>query len=299
MDLLVAGGSGFIGQYLCQELLERDHTVTVLSRSPEADEVPAGVDTVAGDITSYDELPSIVDGHDAVIHLVSLSPVFRPRGGSRAHEQVTVDGTRNLVRAMEETGVSRILYLSGLGADTDAPTAFLRTKGRAEGIIRSSNLEWTIVRPSVVFGNGDEFMGFVRLLTTPYLTALPSGGSTRFQPICVGDLVEMLADCLDRSETFRNTAVNLGGPESLTLADITRLTYGADGRSVRIIPIPMPLTRLGLTLAGPIPFIPFGVDQYRSLKLNNVPEDNEVDLFDKNLEDLKSLRDYLNEQKAS
>lgn len=290
--MLVAGGTGFIGRHLAAELTDRGHSVTALSRDPDPGVVPAEVKTRAGDLTSVDELPEAVAGHDAVVHLVSLSPLYQPRGGETRHEDIIVGGTRNLVRAMERAGVDRLVYQSGLGADPDGTTHYIRAKGRAEGIVRSSDLDWTITRPSVVFGDGAEFLTFPKLVTTPYLTFLPGGGHTRFQPIWIGDLVPIVAEIVG-SEQHVGEHYEFGGPEILTLADVTRAIYHAEGRPCRILPIPMPVARVAMTVAGPLPLIPFGADQYRSLKFDNVPNRNDVERFDRDPAELTTLDSYL------
>ncbi len=293
MDILVTGGTGFIGRHLCRTLGERGHSVTALGRSDPGDDLPEGVDFVEGDVTEFDSLPPAMEHRDAVVHLVSLSPIFAPKGGGRQHELVTVGGTRNVVRAMNETDVDRLIYLSGLGADPEGPTTFIQTKGRAEEIIRATDLDWTIVRPSVVFGSGAEFVPFVKLVTTPYVTGLPSGGnSMRFQPIWVEDLADLLASALEDQATVEQT-YELGGPDVYSLAAVTELVYQAAGRSVKIVPVPMPLARIGLTVAEFVPFIPLGRDQYRSLTFDNVTDTNAVEELGGDIEDLRSFNEYL------
>ncbi|QLK25927.1 complex I NDUFA9 subunit family protein [Natrinema zhouii] len=277
MKILVAGGTGFIGTNLCAELAERGHEVTALSRSPDDDGLPDDVESAMGDVSAYDSIVDTVAGHDAVVNLVSLSPLFKPPRGT-SHREVHLGGTKNLVRAAEAGGVDRFLQLSGLGADPNGSTAFIRAKGEAEAVVRDSSLEWTIVRPSVVFGDGGEFVEFTKTLTTPYLTALPGGGKTQFQPIWVGDLVPMLADALEDDSHVGET-YELAGPQVATLADVTELAYEAEGRDVRIVPIPMELAKLGLSAIGPLPFVPFGPDQARSLEFDNTVDDNDVSVF--------------------
>lgn len=292
MQLVVAGGTGFIGRHLCGELAGRGHDVTALSRSPADATLPDGVDAVAADVSTYDDLPDVMAGMDGVINLVSLSPLFRPSGGSSRHQQVHLEGTRNLVRAAATADVARFVQLSGIGADPDAPTAFLRAKGRAEEVVRASDRDWIIFRPAVVFGDGGEFFEFLDLLTTPYLTALPGGGHTPFQPIWVEDLVPMIADATVDTDR-EGERYTLGGPTVHTLGELTRMYYRARGQSVRIVPIPMPLARLGLTVAGPLPFVPFGADQYRSLELDHTTPDNDIGTFGRSPEDLRTVEEYL------
>ena len=290
MNILVTGGTGFIGTRLCRELVENGHEVTALSRTPGDADISAGVETAIGDVTARDSLDHAFEGQDVVINLVSLSPLFKPTG-PKTHEEVLVGGARNVVDAAEEHGLRKIVQMSGLGASPGAPTAFLQARGRAEEVVQASNLEWTIFRPSVVFGDGGEFVSFTKMLTTPYITGLPGGGSTRFQPIWVEDLVPMLADCVEAEHD--GEIYEIGGPEVLTLADVTRLAYRAEGKSVRILPIPMVLARVGLTLAGAIPFIPMGADQYRSLGIDNTVTDNDASAFGVDPAKFRTLGEYL------
>lgn len=292
MDVLVTGGTGFIGSYLCRELHERGHDVTALSRHPDSADLPDAIDTAIGDVTAYDSLVAPMEDVDAVVNLVALSPLFKPSGGDERHVEVHLGGTENVVDAAEEAGAEYILQMSALDADRDGPTAYLRTKGMAEDVVQESNLDWTLVRPSVVFGEGGEFVSFTKQLTTPYVTGLPGGGKSKFQPIWVGDLAPVLVDCVE-DENHRGETYELGGPEVLSLADVTKRAYRAEGKSVRILPIPMPLAGLGLRLADPLPFVPFGSDQYRSLKLDNTVDDNDVAAFDVAESELRTLTEYL------
>ena len=290
MNVLVAGGTGFIGTRLVRELHENGHDVTVLARNPDDADFPEGVDRVRGDVTAYDSMEGALAGQDAVVNLVSLSPLFKPTGGN-SHTKVHLGGTQNLVNAAEDHGVRKIVQMSALGADATGPTEYLRAKGQAEQVVADSELAHTVFRPSVVFGEGGEFVSFTKLLTTPYVTALPGGGRTPFQPIWVDDLAPMLAACVE--EEHDGERYDIGGPEVLTMADVARLAYRAEGKSLRVVPVPMALARVGLTLAGPVPFVPFGSDQYRSLRVDNTVTDNDVDAFGVTEADLTTLGDYL------
>jgi uncharacterized protein YbjT (DUF2867 family) len=290
MDVLVTGGDGFVGRNLCDELAGRGHDVTALSRDPDPSVFGEDVSTAVGDVTAYDSIAEQFEGRDAVVNLVALSPLFQPPGGT-SHREVHLGGTENAVRAAEEHDVSRFVQMSALGADPNGETAYIRAKGRAEEIISDSGLDWTIFRPSVVFGDGGEFVPFTKKVTPPYLAPLPRGGRTRFQPIWVGDLVPMLADGLDDehiSETYE-----LGGPAVLTLADVAKLAYRAEGKPVSVLPVPMGLTKLGMSAVGPVPFVPFGPDQARSLEMDNTLADNDIGAFGRSESDLTTLASYL------
>ncbi|WP_435100113.1 complex I NDUFA9 subunit family protein [Halarchaeum sp. P4] len=294
MKVLVTGGTGFIGTHLCRELVERGHDVTALARTPDADGVPDGVKAVTGDVTAYDSIEGSFEGQDAVINLVALSPLFKPKGGAKRHFEVHLQGTENVVRAAEKHDVRKLVQLSALGADPDGETAYIQAKGRAEEVVRDSEVAWTILRPSVVFGEGGEFVSFTKTLTTPHVTGLPGGGETRFQPIWVGDLVGLIADSLKKEHDGETYEV--GGPEVLTLADVAKEIYRAEGKSLTVLSIPMPLAKLGMSLADNVPVIPFGSDQYRSLRFDNTVAENDVAAFGRDPADLKRFTTYLRER---
>ncbi|WP_256685825.1 complex I NDUFA9 subunit family protein [Halococcus qingdaonensis] len=290
MDVLVTGGDGFVGRSLCDELAERGHDVTALSRDPDPTVFEEDVSTAVGDVTAYDSMVEQFEGRDAVVNLVALSPLFQPPSGT-SHREVHLHGSENAVRAAEEHDVKRFVQMSALGADPDGDTAYLRTKGRAEGVVRDSALDWTIFRPSVVFGDGGEFVSFTKKVTPPYLAPLPRGGRTRFQPIWIGDLAPMLADGLDDEHV--GETYELGGPAVLTLADVAKLAYRAEGKPVSVLPVPMGLTKLGMNAIGPVPMIPFGPDQARSLEMDNVVDENDIGAFGRGESELTTLAAYL------
>jgi NADH dehydrogenase len=292
MRVIVVGGSGFIGSYLCRELKQRGHSVTALSRSPGNDRLPNGVSKAMGNVTAYDSMHDAFDGMDVAVNLVALSPLFKPSGGDEMHDRIHRQGTENVVRACEEHGVSRLVQMSALGADPQGETAYIRAKGQAEDAVKNSSLDWVIFRPSVVFGEGGEFVSFTKKLAPPYVTPLPGGGKTRFQPIWVEDLVPMLADACEGDQHVGQT-YEIGGPEKLTLAEVAEVIHGAEGRSVTVVPVPMALAGVGLSVAGKVPGFPMGADQYRSLKFDNTTADNDIGAFGIGESDLTTLGEYL------
>jgi len=210
------------------------------------------------------------------VNLVAPSPLYTSGRETRCTTGFTVVAPRtSSLRRSPRRREGR--PASALGADPDGPTAYIRAKGAAEELVRDSSLDWVVVRPSVVFGEGGEFVSFTKTLTTPYVTGLPGGGSTRFQPIWVGDFVPILADCVDRDGHVGET-YELGGPEVLTLADVTRAVYRADGKSVRILQYRCCWP--GLAEHRRVdPGFPMGGDQYRSLAFDNTVSDNSLDEF--------------------
>lgn len=291
MHVLLVGGTGFIGEALARTLHDRDHEVSVLARSPDDTDLPHEVRRVRGDVTAYDSIESAFENVDAVVNLVSLSPLFRPRGGNQRHFDVHLGGTENVVRAASKHDVSKFIQVSALGANADGDTAYIRSKGQAETVVRESDLSWVILRPSVVFGDGDEFVGFTKKLAPPYVTPLPGGGSTRFQPIWVGDFARIIAATLEEDDHV-GEIYEIGGPDVLTLAEVAELAHAAAGRPVNVVSIPMWLAKLGLSLLELVPRAPMGTDQYRSLQFDNTTTENDVAVFGLEPDELTSLAEY-------
>jgi len=297
MNVLVVGGSGFVGTNLSRELAERGHDVTALSRTPEDGDVPEGVATYAGDVTDYDSIAGAFEGQDAVVYLVALPPMLRPDGGSEMHDKVHRVGTENCLRAAEEHGVERYVQMSAYSADPDAGTHYLRAKGRADEAVRDSDLDWVIFRPSILFGDGDEFQAFVKRLKRWFAPGvpvypLPGGGTTStFQPIWIGDFAPMVADAVEDDEHVGQT-YTIGGPAVLTLREVTELVFESEGKSITIVPLPMGLAKVGLGVMGSLG-LPLGSDQYRGLNFDNVPPDNDIDAFGVSESGLTTFREYL------
>jgi NADH dehydrogenase len=339
MNVLVVGGSGFVGSNLCRELVERGHEVAALSRDPDEADLPAEVERISGDVTAYDSIEAAFEGRDAVVNLVALSPLFKPSGGNERHFEVHLGGTENCVRAAEEHGVGHVVQMSGIHASPTAETAYLKSKGEAEEVVRQSSLDWTIFRPTVLFGEGDEIRSFTKLVATPYLTPLPGGGEQRFQLMWIEDFVPLMADAIegetgdldvedgvetaeerdaedeaDAAEATDEEAAEeggeaaeaadsdvnphagkiyeVGGPEVQTFAEVVRLTWAAENKPTSVVPVPMALADVGLSVLGSIGG-PLGADQAKSLRKDLTVEHNDIDAFGVPPEDLTTYAEYL------
>jgi NADH dehydrogenase len=199
----------------------------------------------------------------------------------------------NAAHAASEHDLERYVEMSSLGAEMDSPIAYWRTQGLGDMVVEYSDLDWVVLRPSFIFGEGSETFAFVKKYTTPYVTVLPDGGThPTFQPIWVGDMASIAADALE-DEKHVGKAYDLGGPDVLTFGEVTRMLYQAEGKSVKILSVPMQLAKVGLYAVDPLPSLPFGINQARALEMSNVTEDNDIDAFELNESDLRSLSAYL------
>jgi NADH dehydrogenase len=198
------------------------------------------IDIVEGDVTKRDSLTTVMQDVTTVIHYVAIAM----EKGGQTYEDINYQGTVNLIDVAQEAGVKRFINMSQNGAKSDSPYRFLASKGRAQEYVAQSNLQWTALRPSAIFGSQDEFFNtFARLLKiTPIIFPLIGGGKAEFQPISVVDVVEAVIRCLDDDSTIGKELV-LGGTEVLTLGEIEKRIIEAMGTSRLLVPVPVFLLR--------------------------------------------------------
>lgn len=296
MNIVLLGGSGFVGRNLISALAQRGHDCTVLSRDTERCRdlrLLPRVRLLRADPYDVESLTKAVAGADTAINLVGiLNESGRSgKGFERAHVQLT----ENLLQACADSGIERYVQISALGADSEDPDAshYLKTKSKAEQLVRDSKLKYTIVRPSVIFGVGDSFFNrFASLLRwTPILPiACPD---SLMQPVWVGDVAEAICRMLESPGSI-DQAYPLVGPEKYKLIQLVRYTATAIGKKRLIIGLPDFASRLQGLVFDFIPGKPFSSDNYRSLKLDNVSDKNALPDFGIEPRPLKGyVRDYL------
>jgi uncharacterized protein YbjT (DUF2867 family) len=253
--ILVAGGTGFIGGAVVQALRRHGHPVRVLSRGttgPVAGD--AGVTIVRGDVREPGSLGAALAGVTAVVCAVQFRghPVEVPAEGL-TYDEYDRKGTEHLVAAAEAAGVRRFVYVSGAGAGEGRTEEWMVAKDRAEAAVRGSALDWTIVRPSWVYGPGDrslnKFAMIARWLPVVPLTSL---GGNRVRPVHVDDVAEVIARCIDLPEASGQT-IGVGGPEFLTMRQVVRTMLAVMGKRRLILPTPVPLVKLGAAVLYRLP----------------------------------------------
>ncbi len=268
--IVVLGGTGFVGSHLIPRLAAQGLHVTVLSRNRERHRELAVLPTVrvvSADVYDPKVLATHFAGADAVINLVGIlnEPGFDGSGFRRAH----VELTRLVIEAMKAAGVSRLLQMSSLRAG-EGESWYLKTRGEAEALVRASGLDWTIFRPSVIFGRGDGlFFRFATLLKIAPVMPL-ARADARFAPVFVGDVCAAFERALaDRSTIGK--VYELGGPDVVTLREIVAMTRDALGMRRLIVGLPDPLGKLQAAVFGLVPGKPLSLDNFRSLVLDSVP----------------------------
>jgi len=272
-SVCILGGTGFVGTRLVARLIKEEHRVTVLSRDREQHKhllVLPGLTLTNCDVYDPAQLSERFRGHDVVVNLIGIlnERGFGGRGFRRTHTELT----QGALQASRSAGVNRFLQISALNAAPDAPSYYLRSKGEAERIIReqSAAVDWTIFRPSVIFGPGDSFLNrFAALLAEVPVVFPLAKPNTRFQPVFVDDVVEALLRCLQGGASSRRT-FELGGPQQYTLREIVELVAKVTRRRRWIIGLPDVAARLQALVMDFVPGRPFSSDNYRSLKLDSV-----------------------------
>ena len=276
-SITVLGGTGFLGTRLVARLIKDGHQVTVLSRDREQHKhllVLPGLTLKNCDVYNEAQLSEYFRGRDVVINLVGIlnERGFGGTGFRRAHTELT----RSVLLAARSAGVTRLLQVSALKAAADAPSYYLRSKGVAEQLIRDSNfaLDWTILKPSVMFGPGDSFLSrFAGLLAAVPLIFPLAKPNARFQPVLVDDVIEALLRCLHGGAANRQT-LELGGPQIYSLRDIVGLVAKLTGQRRWIVGLPDAVAYLQALAMNFVPGRPFSSDNYRSLTVDSVCADD-------------------------
>ncbi len=241
MAILVTGGTGYVGSHLVRRLVGRGESVTAVVRGAAAARAAEalGARPVPGDVTDLPALRAAMVGASAVIHLVAVN---RERGGA-TFSAINHQGTANAVAAAREAGVRRFIHMGGLGLSSTQPYPFARTKGLGHDAVEASGLDYTILKPSIIFGPGDEFINVLAaLIKVSPLVPLVGGGRTRFQPIWIDDVVSCFVACLDRSDTM-GQSYDLGGPEVLTFSQVIDTVLAVLGTRRLKLPVPAALLR--------------------------------------------------------
>ncbi|GAB3268666.1 complex I NDUFA9 subunit family protein [Chitinimonas naiadis] len=267
-SILILGGTGFVGNALAAQLARRGYTVTLPCRDRERVRedliLLPGITVLEADIHDPEVLAVLLPGHAAAINLVGIL-----QGTPAAFRHAHVELTAKLINACREAGVHRYLHMSALGADTAGTSSYLRSKGEAEALVKASPLDWTIFRPSLIFGQGRCFVSlFANLLKLTPVVPL-AGAQARMQPVWVEDVSRAFQAALDDDRLIRQS-LNLVGPKVYTLQQLVSHIGAATGRPRPIFGLPDWLARLQAGAMRLLPNPPLTRDNLDSLKTDSV-----------------------------
>jgi uncharacterized protein YbjT (DUF2867 family) len=282
-NVLLIGGTGYVGDTMRQRLLEAGHQVTLLVRpssSPERYE-QEGFATVQGDVTNPPSLVRALERvrPEAVINLVAIIK----EKGNVTFEHMNYRGTVNIVDAMRQTGHDRILQMSAIGAGNLPDFPYHYTKWKAENYVKDSGMVWTIFRPSIIFGPGqhEQFVGqladVVRMKIAPVVPVVGDGRS-RFQPVHLDDVAASYERALRDPVMTAGQIYELAGPDVLTYEEILDECARVLGKQKPKVHVPVALMKPAAALMGAVPFIdaPVTTEQLKMLKLDNTTLQNAV-----------------------
>lgn len=275
MKVFLTGATGFVGKRMLERLLTEGHAVRAALRGlpGEKARVVAHFDRpgrkddfqwVYGDIVEGTRLEEGMQGCDAVIHLVGIIV----EKGTNTFERVHHLGTRNVVEAAKRAGIKRFVQMSALGVRANGVAPYQTTKWKGEEAVRQSGIPFCILRPSLIFGEGDGFVTqmMATMRSAPLFRPVPGDGTPKFRPIAIEDVTT----CFVRALTFEaatNQTVDLGGADELTLNEVLAEIARCAGVRKPAVHIPMPLMFAGATVAKKLlKNPPVTVDQLRMLR---------------------------------
>ena len=271
-NILVLGGSGFVGRSLCERLVERSGgaggRIVVPSRRPARAkhiQLLPTVQVVPADVFDERQLAQLVSGCDAVVNLVAIL-----HGSEAEFQRAHVELPRKLAAACNANGVRRLVHVSALGASASAPSRYQRSKAAGEAVLAAAGLELTLLRPSVIFGEHDSFLNLFAALQAVFPVMPLAGAESRFQPVWVEDVAAAIVRCLD-DETSIGLSLECTGPRVYTLRHLVRLA-GLWSHHVRpVIGLPAALGRLQAAAMELLPGVPLmSRDNIDSMRVNNV-----------------------------
>ena len=264
--VFVTGATGFVGLAVIHALRAHGYVVRCLVRHGSEHDLRGleAIERVEGDVRSPHGLTEAIAGCDVVVHLVGIIREHPSQGITfeSVHHQATV----NVLEAATEAGVRRFLHMSALGARPGARSRYHQTKWAAEEAVRESSLAWTIFRPSIIYGRGDQFVTMLAGMVNRRLIPIVGVGQQRVQPIPVEQVAEGFARAVDLPATVKQT-FEVGGPDAvrlLTLLDLIGAVLGK--RRVLKIHIPIRVARVFARLLEPLGWFPITPDQLLMLQ---------------------------------
>ncbi len=267
-EVVVLGGSGFVGRHLVAKLVDRGHRVRIPTRRREEAKhlimLPT-VRVVDADVHEPAVLVPLLRGAGAVVNLIGILNEAGRETFARAH----VDLARTVITACKSAGVNRLLHMSALNANRQGPSQYLRSKGEAEAVVAASGLDWTIFRPSVIFGREDAFLNLFARLSRIFPVIPLGGAEARFQPVYVGDVAQCFAHALEDPLTI-DQRYSLCGPRVYTLREIVRYVGELSGAPRPIVPLPRVLAQVQAMLLEVLPGRLMSRDNLASMREDNV-----------------------------
>lgn len=262
----VFGGTGFLGHEIVEALIKNGWHVRVAARrSREIGPNEPHVESIEADIRDRKAVARALEGAEAVVNAVSLYTEHRRLG----FEDIHVDGARILAQEAEKAKVPRLIHISGIGVDSGHPSKYVRARTRGEEVVRQAAPGTTLLRPSVLFGPGDDFLSTLDLITRLPVVPLFGRGQTLLQPVHVDDVARAVAVCLRRPDTLGQT-YELGGASRHSYREIVAQVLASRERKRPLLPVPFAIWQLLALLTQWLPGAPLTRDQVLLMASDNI-----------------------------
>lgn len=274
MNIAIAGGTGFIGKVLIKILTDRNHHVVVLTRPGSVLKIArfSGTETRYTYYDTPSQVEKSLEGCQAIINLVGIIRETKDTPFEYVHNLIP----SRLATAAQKVGIKRFIQMSALGVDSGLDTDYILTKKQGEDVIKkASGLEWTIFRPSVVFGPDDMFVNMLaRMIKLLPVVPVIGDGIYRLQPVSVFNVAEGFVKSLDMPKTIGKT-YDVAGPDKYSFDELLDIIGRALGKKkVRKFHQPLVLVRLMAKFFGRFQFFPITTDQIEMLYAENVSDDD-------------------------
>jgi NADH dehydrogenase len=284
--VLILGGTGFVGRHVCEKLTRMGCSMTVITRRAKqaaAIQNLPRVRVLEGDVYNTEFLTQCMAQHDVVINLIAIL-----HGSEAAFQKAHVQLPQVIAEVCRQSGVTRLIHISALGANASGPSLYQRSKAQGEAILQKAGLQLTVLQPSVIFGADDQFLNlFAKLQKITPVVPL-AGAKTRFQAVWVEDVASAVAHCVLHADTAGHT-YEICGPDILTLKELVQQSgqwAGVGGGKGRwVFGIPNSIAWLQAVLMEMAPGQPvMSRDNLRSMQIDNIASDKALGLKDMHIQ---------------
>lgn len=295
-NVTVFGGTGFLGRRVVRHLRQRAFSVRIASRHPSRSRELFGdgdpqIVPVTADIHDERSIVDAVGDAHGVVNAVSLYVEH----GSDTFQSVHVTAAARVARLARESGVQRLMHLSGIGADAASSSPYIRSRGEGEHAVHNAFPDATLIRPAIMFGHDDAFLNTILKLLRQ-LPAYPmfGDGTTRLQPVHVDDVGDAIARAVEREET-RGAAVECGGPRVYSYRELLEAVAGAAGLQPRLVPVPFAAWHALAWLAETLPSPPVSRNQVELMEIDSIVPEGALGLAELGISSPRTIEQTLDE----
>lgn len=278
MKIFLTGATGYLGRFVLKNLIADGHQIKCLVRKiPKLlHSASSDVEWITGDILQPQSYQNHLAGCEAVVNLVAIIDENKRKGIT--FEKVNFLATQNLITAAKNQGINRFIQMSALGADINGKTPYFRTKGQAEEAVIAGGLNYTIFKPSFIFGyDHPVFTMLAKTIKMSPFGLMPvfGDGLYKHQPVFVENVAELVAQSIQNTKTV-NKIYDVGGPEQLTYKQQLEIIAGVVGKKVRPISVPLGLSKMMVKIIGALPFASINSDKLTMLIQDNICNNSNI-----------------------